>query len=102
MTAGCNLDAPFGSAEMGRFLLGVLVIRQTFREFCVGQGKAALLSQWDAERNAPLTPDDVTFGSHKKIWWICKSGHSWQAMVYTRSEGTGCPVCAGRTKRKIK
>lgn len=63
---------------MGRFLLGVLVIRQTFREFCVGQGKAALLSQWDAERNAPLTPDDVTFGSHKKIWWICKSGHSWQ------------------------
>ena len=96
MTAGCNLDAPFGSAEMGRFLLGVLVIRQTFREFCVGQGKAALLSQWDAERNAPLTPDDVTFGSHKKIWWICKSGHSWQAAVYTRSSGTGCPYCAAR------
>ena len=96
MTAGCNLDAPFGSAEMGRFLLGVLVIRQTFREFCVGQGKAALLSQWDAERNAPLTPDDVTFGSHKKIWWICKSGHSWQTAVYTRSSGTGCPYCAAR------
>lgn len=81
---------------MGRFLLGVLVIRQTFREFCVGQGKAALLSQWDAERNAPLTPDDVTFGSHKKIWWICKSGHSWQTAVYTRSSGTGCPYCAAR------
>ena len=23
-------------------------------------------------------------------------GHSWQAMVYTRSEGAGCPYCTGR------
>ena len=38
----------------------------------------------------------MTFGSHKRVWWTCPNGHSWQAMVYTRSEGTGCPVCAGR------
>lgn len=55
-----------------------------------------LLSQWDTARNAPLTPDDVTFGSHKKVWWTCPNGHSWQAMVYTRSEGAGCPYCTGR------
>ena len=29
----------------------------------------ALLSEWDFEKNAPLTPDDVTSGSDKKIWW---------------------------------
>ena len=31
-----------------------------------------------------------------------REDYSWQAMVYTRSEGTGCPVCAGKTKRKTK
>ena len=55
-----------------------------------------LLSQWDTARNAPLTPDDVTFGSHKKVWWTCPSGHSWQAMVCTRSAGAGCPYCTDR------
>lgn len=75
---------------------GWLTIRRTFRAFCAEQGKTALLAQWDIERNLPLTPDDVTFGSHKKVRWTCPSGHSWQAMVYTRSEGAGCPYCTGR------
>lgn len=75
---------------------GWLTIRRTFRTFCAEQGKTALLAQWDIERNLPLTPDDVTFGSHKKVRWTCPSGHSWQAMVYTRSEDAGCPYCTGR------
>lgn len=75
---------------------GWLTIRRTFRAFCTEQGKTALLAQWDIERNLPLTPDDVTFGSHKRVWWTCPSGHSWQAMVYTRSEGASCPYCTGR------
>lgn len=75
---------------------GWLTIRRTFRAFCIEQGKTTLLAQWDIERNLPLTPDDVTFGSHKKVRWTCPSGHSWQAMVYTRSEGASCPYCTGR------
>ncbi len=70
--------------------------RQTLQEFCTTQKRPELLAEWDLERNAPLTPDDVTFGSHKRVWWTCPNGHSWQAMVYTRSEGTGCPYCTGR------
>lgn len=72
------------------------MIRRTFRAFCAERGRTELLAQWDTEKNLPLTPDDVTFGSHKKAWWTCPSGHSWQAMVYTRSAGAGCPYCAGR------
>lgn len=75
---------------------GWLTIRRTFRAFCAEQGKTALLAQWDIERNLPLTPDNVTFGSHKRVWWTCPNGHSWQAMVYTRSEGASCPYCTGR------
>ena len=72
------------------------MIRRTFRAFCAERGRTELLAQWDTEKNLPLTPDDVTFGSHKKAWWTCPSGHSWQAMVYTRSADAGCPYCAGR------
>ncbi|MBS1466015.1 MAG: zinc-ribbon domain-containing protein [Oscillospiraceae bacterium] len=60
-----------------------------------------MLAKWDIERNLPLTPDDVTFGSHKRVWWTCPNGHSWQAMVYTRSEGTGCPYTARGARLRL-
>ncbi len=60
----------------------------------------ALLSEWDFEKNAPLTPDDVTSGSDKKIWWKCAKGHGWNASVNSRTHGAGCPYCAGQ--RAIK
>ena len=103
MTAGCTLTDVFACHCSVRlcwngafFVRGWLTIRRTFRAFCTEQGKTALLAKWDIERNLPLTPDDVTFGSHKRVWWTCPNGHSWQAMVYTRSEGAGCPYCTGR------
>ena len=52
---------------------------------------------WDMERNAPLTPADVTPGSKNKVWWRCTRGHSWQTTVLSvAGEGSGCPYCAGR------
>ena len=56
-----------------------------------------LTAEWDVEKNTPLTPQDVTTGSHKLILWRCPKGHSWRAAVYSRTTlGTGCPVCTGR------
>ena len=56
-----------------------------------------LLAQWDRERNGDLTPDGVTHGSHRRVWWRCEKGHSWQAEVKSRTLlGAGCPVCAGK------
>lgn len=57
----------------------------------------ALLEQWDTGRNLPLTPDNISYGSKRKVWWCCSKGHSWQAAVHTRTgSGAGCPVCAGK------
>ena len=53
--------------------------------------------EWDIDKNKPLTPDNITPASSKKVWWKCKKGHSWQAFVYQRKSGSGCPVCSGRT-----
>ena len=71
-------------------------LRETLEAFCARSGQSALLDEWDRERNLPLTPGTVTRGSHKKAFWRCKYGHSWQAAVYSRADGSGCPVCHGR------
>ena len=71
-------------------------MRQSFYDFCVQYHKDALLAEWDAAHNLPLTPASVSYGSHVRLWWRCKNGHEWQSTVYTRTSGAGCPYCAGR------
>ena len=55
-----------------------------------------LASEWDFEKNAPLTPQDISCGSNKKVWWKCKEGHEWQVQISQRQQGSGCPYCAGQ------
>ena len=55
-----------------------------------------LAAEWDRERNDPLTPEDVTAGSIRKVWWTCGAGHGWRAGINSRVHGSGCPVCAGK------
>ena len=38
----------------------------------------------------------VTAGSEKRVWWKCRRGHDYAAVVFSRTEGSGCPYCAGR------
>ncbi len=59
-------------------------------------------AQWAQDLNGELTPEMVTTGSHKKVWWRCAEGHIWRAVIFTRARGAycGCPVCAGRVKQK--
>lgn len=95
-------------------------MRQTFYEFCMLHERTNLLKEWDESRNFPLTPDTVSYGSKKKVWWTCENGplsprdvstgskiriwwrcpegHSRQSPVASRTAwGHGCPVCAGKT-----
>lgn len=55
-----------------------------------------LAGTWDYEKNGKLLPSMVTPGSNKKVWWKCKKGHEWQAIVSSRTNGIGCPVCSGK------
>lgn len=55
-----------------------------------------LTAQWHPTLNVELSPDDVTAGSSKKVWWSCTAhSHTWKAEINSRSKGSGCPVCAG-------
>lgn len=56
-----------------------------------------MLAEWDFEKNI-LKPTEILPSAHDKVWWKCKLGHSWQAIVFsrTREKGAGCPYCTGR------
>lgn len=57
-----------------------------------------LAMEWDYSCNS-LFPTTVTAGSHKMVSWKCrKCGHRWDAVIYSRSNGRGCPHCAGKAK----
>ena len=51
-----------------------------------------LISEW-SEKNLPLTPEDITFGSNKKVWWKGACGHEWQTSVKARSNGEKQKTC---------
>ena len=59
-------------------------------------------AQWHPTKNGDLTPDDVTAGSGKKVWWQCEvaDDHEWQAALYSRtgSRKDGCPACSGKKR----
>lgn len=57
-----------------------------------------IASEWNYEKNGKLRPEFVSYGSEKKVWWKCgKCNNEWEAVIYSRVAGSGCPKC-GRNK----
>lgn len=52
-----------------------------------------LALEWNYDKNGSLTPQTVSHGSGKKVWWKCQNGHEYQATILHRSSGTNCPIC---------
>lgn len=70
--------------------------RRSLYEYCRLNQKQYLLDEWDDGRNLPLTPQTITYGSKRAAWWRCANGHTWRAVLYTRTGGARCPYCTGR------
>ncbi len=51
---------------------------------------------WNAKKNHPLSPDQVTVNSHVRAHWKCNAClHEWQGTVVNKARGkSGCPKCA--------
>ena len=74
--------------------------------YCAGQKVGAdnnlavqgpvLAKEWHPTKNGDLAPYDVTPGSGKRAWWLCKRGHEWDTTIRHRTHGSGCPYCEGR------
>lgn len=70
-------------------------IVEGFNDFTTTHSKLA--SQWHPTKNNSLKPEDFTYGSSQKIWWVCDKGHEWETKILTRSSGFGCPYCVNPT-----
>ncbi|CAN5424400.1 hypothetical protein BH23BAC1_BH23BAC1_27330 [soil metagenome] len=57
-----------------------------------------LKSEWNWTKNENISPYDYSAGSQVKVWWKCNYDHEWQAIIKSRTNGTGCPFCKGRIK----
>lgn len=65
---------------------------------------------WDHEKNVGLDPTKISSRSSSvEIWWKCpKDGFSWKkrpsdiVVSWWRSGTSGCPRCAGKTKKPVK
>ena len=54
-----------------------------------------LLKEWDYSKNT-LDPSKLTAGSHRKVHWKCITcDNEWEAPIYSRAKGVGCPYCGG-------
>ena len=55
-----------------------------------------LIEEWDVVKNGDLHPNQIAAGSGNRVWWKCaKCGQSWEASPKDRTNGHGCPYCAG-------
>ncbi len=52
-----------------------------------------LVGEWSPKNKNK--PTEVFPKCNDSAEWICQKGHVWTAKIYHRSEGQGCPYCAG-------
>ena len=59
-----------------------------------------LAKEWHPTKNGTLSPNDISAGRCKPVWWLCpQCGHEWQASPSNRKKGVGCPCCSGRVPK---
>lgn len=86
-----NHGCPYCSPSFKKVLVGV----NDLATWCGENNKEYIIEEWNFEKNNSLKPEDVTKGSHKRIWWRCSKGHEWEAVVKERTKinGNKCPYC---------
>jgi hypothetical protein len=58
--------------------------------------KPDIAKEWDFSKNHPLTPHNVSIGTEKKVYWICKKGHSYHCTIGNRVHGVSCTICQNK------
>ena len=60
-----------------------------------------IAKEWHPVKNVELKPNEVTYGSKKKVWWLCNKKHSYYASIQHRTTNkAGCPYCFGKMATK--
>lgn len=72
-----------------------IVLVEGFNDFATTHPQ--MIGDWNYEKNGCLIPEKVTRRSDKKVWWHCsKCGYDNLQRIADKSNGIGCPMCAGK------
>jgi len=57
-----------------------------------------IAEEWDYDKNHPLRPENFSYGSHNKVWWLCSKDHSYEVVIGERASinSGDCPFCSGQ------
>lgn len=74
------------------------IVSSVYRVFSTNIRKSSILSEnllinavpavakeWHPTKNGLLKPDDVSYGSTKRVWWKCENGHEWESTIHSRT-----------------
>ena len=65
----------------------------SFSSWCKDSSYKFLINEWDEHKNS-VKLNEISIHYGKKVWWVCKHGHSYQATIRARRNGQGCPYCS--------
>ena len=66
------------------------------RENSIFSKNPKLAQEWNYDKNENLLPEYFDYNSRHSVWWKCEKGHEWEASIYSRNNGNGCPYCANQ------
>lgn len=69
------------------------ILIEGVNDFATVYPKAA--SEWNYEKNYPMTPNMVRANSNKKYWFKCENGHNWEVGLNQRRKNN-CPYCGSQ------
>ena len=55
-----------------------------------------LAKEWHPTKNNGVLPSQISPNSKKRVWWLGRCGHEWEARIYHRNRGSGCLYCTGQ------
>tara|TARA_B100000989_G_scaffold292719_1_gene269078 strand:- start:90 stop:1895 length:1806 start_codon:yes stop_codon:yes gene_type:complete len=56
-----------------------------------------IAKEWHPTKNGKLKPSEFTYGSSRKVWWLCKNQHQYKTNINVRTRGSGCGKCSKAT-----
>lgn len=77
--------------------------KNDFVSWCKANEREDLLQQWDFEKNKEEGIDIekvIHRGGNVKANWICPNGHKYKQLIYNRTVGKGCMICARERHKK--
>lgn len=90
-----------GCAECSKHRRGTTYTRQVVKRVgSLAETLPDLAKEWHPTKNGALSPNDVSAGRFKAVWWLCpQCGYEWEASPNNRKRGVGCPCCCGRVPK---